>query len=66
MSFRRTRGIVSDLDSSDAKKEADVIMTAAAVGFAASYIKNDHPIQFDMDPLDVPDESKTKTFKRIN
>jgi hypothetical protein len=62
MSFRRTRGIVSDLDSSDAKKEADVIMTAAAVGFAASYIKNDHPIQFDMDPLDVPDEGKTKTF----
>ena len=35
MAFRRTKGIVTDSDLSDPKKEADVIMTAAALGFAA-------------------------------
>ena len=50
MPFRRTKGIVTDSDLSDPKKEADVIMTAAALGFAASYVKNGTPIRFDMDP----------------
>jgi len=50
MPFRRTNGIVTDSDLSDPKKEADVIMTAAALGFAASYVKNGTPIRFDMDP----------------
>jgi hypothetical protein len=62
MPFRRTTGIVSNLPSSDPKKEADVIMTAAALGFAASYIEKDQPIQFDMDPLDVRDRGKTRAF----
>lgn len=52
MPFRRTRGIVTDLDTSDPKKEADVIMTSVALGFAASYIMNGTPIRFDMDPKD--------------
>lgn len=50
MPFRRTKGIVTDSDLSDPKKEADVIMTAAALGFAASYVKNGTPIRFDIDP----------------
>ena len=50
MPFRRTKGIVTDSDLSDPKKEADVIMTAAALGFAASYVKNGTPIRFDLDP----------------
>jgi hypothetical protein len=62
VSFRRTKGIVSDLDSSDARREADVIVTAAALGFAASYIKHDRPIQFDMDPLD-DDPGKVQAFQ---
>jgi len=41
MPFRRATGIVSNLPSSDPKTEADVIMTAAALGFAASYIEKD-------------------------
>lgn len=62
MPFRRTTGIVSNLPSSDPKTEADVIMTAAALGFAASYIEKDQPIQFDMDPLDVREPAWTKAF----
>jgi hypothetical protein len=67
MPFRRTRGIVS-IDSSERKDEADmikqdadVIMTAAALGFAASSIERDRPIQFDMDPLES-DEGKRMAF----
>jgi hypothetical protein len=52
MPFRRTKGIVTDSDLSDPTKEADVIMTAAALGFAASYVKNGTPIRFDIDPKD--------------
>lgn len=59
MSFRTTKGIVSNFDGSDPKKEADVIMTAAALGFAASYIAKDRPIQFDRDPLDVDQQDVT-------
>lgn len=63
MPFRRTTGIVSNLNTTDPRKEADVILTAATLGFAATYIKNDRPIQFDMDPLDVADQIKTAAFK---
>jgi hypothetical protein len=63
MPFRRTTGIVSNLNTTDSRKEADVILTAATLGFAATYIKNDRPIQFDMDPLDVADQIKTAAFK---
>ncbi|MGE0680274.1 MAG: hypothetical protein AB7P69_05115 [Candidatus Binatia bacterium] len=59
MSFRTTKGIVSHTDQSDPKKEADVIMTAAALGFAASYIEDGRPIQFDRDPLDVDQKDVT-------
>jgi hypothetical protein len=52
MPFRRTKGIVTDSDSSDPEKEADVIMTAVALGFAASYVKNGTSLRFDMDPRD--------------
>jgi hypothetical protein len=59
MSFRTTKGIVSNSNESDPQKEADVIMTAAALGFAASYIAQDRPIQFDRDPLDVDQKDVT-------
>ena len=61
--FRRTKGIVSDFDGSDPKKEADVILTAATLGFAASYVREGAPIQFDMDPLEGQDPGKTKAFE---
>jgi len=48
-------GILTDSDSSDPRVEADVIMTAMAVGFAASYVKNDVPVRFDIDPKDRND-----------
>jgi hypothetical protein len=61
--FRRTKGIVTDDSSSDPMKEADVIMTAAVLGFAGSYIATSkNPIQFDMDPLDTTDQKKTTDF----
>ena len=54
MSLRRTQGIVTDRSSSDPTKEADVIMTAAALGLAADYIATERqPLQYDMDPLDA-------------
>jgi hypothetical protein len=52
VAFRRTKGIVTNADSSDPGKEADVIMTAAALGFAASQVKSGNPIRFDIDPKD--------------
>jgi hypothetical protein len=63
VSFRRTKGIVTD--DGNPELEADVIMTAATVGFAAMYIvETGNPIQFDMDPLDVPkDPEKAKHFE---
>ena len=64
-SFRATKGIVSDLDTSDPKKEADVIVTAAALGFAASYIQEGDPIQFDMDPLEAQVAGKLPAFEAV-
>lgn len=65
--LRRTKGIVTDSASSDPRMEADVIMTAAALGFAADYIATSKkPLQFDMDPLDADDpreQTKTALFK---
>ena len=55
MPFRRTTGIVLNLNTSDPSKEADVIITAATLGFAATYIKNDRPVQFD-EALPAPHE----------
>ena len=60
MPFRRTNGIVTNSDTSDPKKEADVIMTAVVLGFAASHVKEGTPIRFDMDPID-----KDKDFDRL-
>jgi hypothetical protein len=66
MSLRRTKGIVTDNSSSDPKKEADVIMTAAALGLAGDYIATTKkPIQFDMDPLEAnnpKEQTKTALF----
>jgi hypothetical protein len=63
VTFRRTKGIVSK--DGDPEKEADVIMTAAALGLAGSCIAATmNPIQFDMDPLDQSKEpAKTKLFE---
>ena len=63
VSFRRTKGIVSE--DGDPGLEADVIMTAATVGFAAAYIaETGNAIQFDMDPLEVSkDAEKMKHFE---
>jgi len=66
MSLRRTKGIVTDSSSSDPTKEADVIMTAAALGLAGDYIATTKkPIQFDMDPLEAnnpKEQTKTALF----
>ena len=64
MPFRRTLSIVTDTATGDAKKEADVIMTAAALGFAASFVKDDQPVQFDMDPLDLGHPEWSEPFQR--
>ena len=65
--LRRTRGIVTDSASSEPRKEADVIMTVAALGFAGDYIATTKkPLQFDMDPLDADDpkeQTKAALFK---
>src|ERR1700746_3530469 len=63
VTFRRTKGIVSK--DGDPEQEADVIMTAAALGLAGSCIAATmNPIQFDMDPLDQSKEpAKTKLFE---
>jgi hypothetical protein len=62
MPFRNTKGIVTE--DGDPDIEADVIMTAAALGFAASVIEETkNPIRFDMDPLDkARDETNFKNF----
>jgi hypothetical protein len=60
MPFRRTKGIVTNSESSDPQKEADVIMTAVALGFAAAYVKEGTPIRFDLDPRD-----KAKDYDRF-
>ncbi|HFS0803663.1 TPA: hypothetical protein ACHYZ4_003453 [Pseudomonas aeruginosa] len=61
--FRRTMGIVTE--DGNPEVEADVIMTAAALGFAVGYIKDTGlPIQFDMDPLDfVSNPGKGRKFR---
>lgn len=57
MPLRRTKGIVTDRDDSDPISEADVIMTAAALGFAADFIvTKKQPLQFDIDPLGNTDD----------
>ncbi len=65
VTFRRTKGIVTN--DGNPELEADVIMTAATLGFAGSYIaETGNPIQFDMDPLEVPKEpAKVKHFEAI-
>ena len=62
MPFRRTKGILTDNDSSDPKNEADVIMTAVALGLAGDYIATTgKPLQFDRDPLER-DTKKIELF----
>jgi len=63
MPFRSTKGIVTN--DGDPAVEADVIMTAAALGFAGSYIATTkNPIQFDIDPLVAEsDREWTSLFK---
>ncbi|WP_058187367.1 hypothetical protein [Terracidiphilus gabretensis] len=61
MAFRETNGIVST--DGDAVAEADVIMTAAALGLAALHIAGTKsPIQFDMDPLEAGKDPTKLTF----
>lgn len=50
MPFRRTRTITSDSDHLDPLLEADVIMTGALLGFAASNVRDGVPVRFDIDP----------------
>ncbi|MFD8197857.1 hypothetical protein [Streptomyces wuyuanensis] len=68
MPYRRTRGIVTDSPSSDPGVEADVIMTAAALGLATSHIKGGVPLRFDMDPRDKDKDwnSFEATVKRLH
>jgi hypothetical protein len=66
MALRRTKGIVSDVLTSDPTKEAEVIITAAALGLAADYIATTKkPIQFDMDPLEQKDPKRTALFQSV-
>ena len=65
-SMRRTSGILAEDPSADPVKDADVIMTVAALGFAADYIgTNRTPLRFDMDPLDSVDSTKTEQFTGV-
>jgi hypothetical protein len=60
--FRRTKGILND--TTDPLKDADVIMTAAILGFAVDYVRTNHqPIRFDMDPLDYQPKDQKKWQK---
>ena len=63
MPFRSTKGIVTK--DGDPAVEADVIMTAAALGFAGSHIATTkNPLQFDIDPLVAEsDREWTNLFK---
>lgn len=63
MPYRRTYGIVTDYGTSNPGFEADVIMTAAVLGLAVSYIKNLVPIRFDMDPRDK--DKEWELFKEV-
>src|SRR5262249_3385033 len=54
----------TDAATGAAKKEAEVIMTAAALGFAAALGKDDQPVQFDMDPLDLAHPGGSEPFQR--
>ena len=63
MAFRKTNGIVSA--DGNPVVEADVIMTAAALGLAAVHIATAKiPIQFDMDPLEALKDPAKVTFLR--
>lgn len=64
MRFKQTYGIVTDLEDSNPAVEADVIMTATALGLAASYVKEGISIRFDMDPKDkLKDPIEWEKFK---
>jgi hypothetical protein len=66
MTVRRTQSIVTDSASADPVKEADVVMTAATLGFAADYIgTNRTALHLDMDPLDAVDTAKTELFTGV-
>jgi hypothetical protein len=64
MALRRTHSIVTNSPSADPGIEADVIMTASALGLAADYIATSkQPLQYDMDPLEaVNDRAKADRF----
>lgn len=65
MAFRRTRSILTDSASVDVNAEADVIMTCAVLGFAASQLRSEARVQFDLDP-GVPKKSETwQEFERV-
>jgi hypothetical protein len=54
--FRRTKSIVTDRDNADPVLEADVIMTAALLGFAALHVREGCPVRFDIDPKSADKE----------
>jgi hypothetical protein len=49
MAFRLQESIITD-DGKNLQREADVIMTAAVLGFATARVKNGDPVRFEIDP----------------
>lgn len=67
VNVRVTRGIVTDAANSDPAKEADVIMTAVALGFSAEHIRaKDGGIRFDIEASDAEAGMFANTVKRMN
>lgn len=56
MTFRRNHGILSNSASADPACDADVIMTAAVLGFASKQVSQTHPVRFDVEPGSPPSD----------
>src|SRR4051794_10387391 len=65
MAFRGAQSILTNSASSDVGAEADVIMTAALLGFAASRVMADSSVRFDLDPLDARDAAAWQEFQTV-
>jgi hypothetical protein len=57
---------LTDSASSDVGAEADVITTAALLGFAASQVMADSSVRFDLDPLEAKDDATWQEFQTNN
>ena len=65
MAFRGTQSILTDSAAADPGAEADVIMTAALLGFAASQVMDDVPVRFDLDPSEATNAAAWQAFQTV-